>query len=111
MRDVETFEVKPSTCGIEAVFETAAHSRVATKSYLAIRVTDDGSSQEDLDRIESECVRFGLGLVLFRDPKQYDHWAHRVEPNGAEPDPFSLEEFIQTQIPAADQEKVRKWLR
>lgn len=111
VRDVETFEVKPSTCGIEAVFETAAHSRVATKSFLAIHVTDDGPTAEDLDRIEAECVRFGLGLILFSDPKAYDEWQYRVEPNRTEPDPFSLEEFIQTQIPPADQEKIRKWLR
>jgi hypothetical protein len=32
VRDAGTFEVKTSTCGIAAVFETAAHSRVATKS-------------------------------------------------------------------------------
>ena len=111
VRDVETFEVKPSSCGIEAVFETAAHSRVATKSFLAIHTTDDGPSSEDLDRIEAECVRFGLGLILFADPKAYDEWQYRVEPTRSEPDPFSLEEFIQTQIPPPDQEKIRKWLR
>ena len=111
VRDVETFEVKPSSCGIEAVFETAAHSKVATKSFLAVHVTGDGPSPEDLDRIESECVRFGLGLILFDDPKAYDSWKYRVEPTRNEPDPFSLEEFVQTQIPAQDQERIRKWLR
>lgn len=111
VRNLETFEVKTSTCGIEAVFETAAHSRVATKSYLAVHKTSEGPTPEDLDRIESECVRFGLGPILFSDAKNYDDWEYRVEPNRHEPDPFNVEEFIQTQIPSTDQERIRKWLR
>lgn len=111
VRDVETFEVKTYICGIEAVFEAAAQSRAATKSYLAIHKTQDGPSPDTLDRIESECVRFGLGLLLFTDPKNYAAWEYRVEPNRQEPDPFNVEEFIRTQIPKSDQEKIRKWLR
>lgn len=111
VRDLETFEVKTSACGIEAVFETAAHSRVSTKSYLAIHRTDEGPSDDDLDRIESECVRFGLGLILFADPKAYDGWDYRVEPTRREPDPFTLEEFVQTQVSQVEQERIRKWLR
>jgi hypothetical protein len=111
VRDLETFEVKTSTCGIDAVFETAAHSRVATKSYLVIHRTNEGPATEDLDRIESECVRFGLGLILFADPKNYETWEYRVEPRRQEPDPFDVEEFVQTQVPSTDQERIRKWLR
>jgi hypothetical protein len=111
VRDVETFEIKPSTCGIEAVFETASHSRVATKSFLAIHLTDDGPDQDLLGRIEAECVRFGIGLIVFTDPKNYDTWDYKVEPSRSEPDPFDLEEFIRIQVPTADQERIRKWLR
>lgn len=109
--DLETFEVKTSACGIEAVFETAAHSRVSTKSYLAIHRTDEGPSDDDLDRIESECVRFGLGLILFADPEAYVDWQYRVEPTRQEPDPFTLEEFVQTQVDQNKQECIRMWLR
>jgi hypothetical protein len=109
VRDVETFEVKTSSCGISAVFETASHSRVATKSYLAIHRTKDGPSDDMLDRIESECVRFGLGLILFEKPDDYATWDFRVEPNREEPDPFSLEEFIQTQLSDVEKARIRKW--
>lgn len=111
LRDLETFEVKTSACGIDAVYETAAQSRVATKSYLIIHRTNEGPAIEDLDRIESECVRFGVGLILFTDPKNYETWEYRVEPKRHEPDPFDIEEFVQTQVPSTDQERIRKWLR
>ena len=111
VRDIVTFEVKPSACGVEAVFETAAHSRVATKSYLAIHTPDDGSSTIDLDRIEAECVRFGVGLILFPDGAKYDGWQFRVEPNRQEPDPFNVDEFVSAQVPLADQAKIRQWVR
>ena len=111
VRDIVTFEVKPSACGVEAVFETAAHSRVATKSYLAIHAPNDGSSTIDLDRIESECVRFGVGLILFPDNAKYDGWQFRVEPNRQEPDPFNVDEFVSAQISSVDQAKIRQWVR
>lgn len=111
VRDIVTFEVKPSVCGVEAIFETAAHSRVATKSYLAIHVPDDDSLTIDLDRIESECVRFGVGLILFPDNVAYDGWQFRVEPNRQEPDPFNVDEFVTAQIPVNDQAKIRQWVR
>lgn len=111
VRDLETFEVKTHMCGIEAVFETAAQSRAATKSYLAVLKNEKGPSQENLDRIESECIRFGLGLIFFGNPKNYSEWEYRVEPTRQEPDPFIVEEFVRTQIPRNDQEKIRKWLR
>ena len=111
VRDVETFEVKPASCGIDAVFETAAHSRFATRSFLAIHKTPNEPDEMLLERIEDECFRFGIGMILFSDAKNYDAWEYRVDPERKEPDPSNLEEFIRLQIPTLDQERVRKWLR
>lgn len=109
VRDVETFEVKPDLSGIEAVFETAAHSRFATKSYLAIHAIPEDLDEERLGRIESECQRFGLGLILFDDPADPETWKYRVEATRNEPDPEFLERFLNEQV--EDREKFRKWLR
>lgn len=109
VRDVETFEVKQANCGIDAVFETAAHSRCATKSYLAIQKEDGRPGEDDLARIEYECQRFGLGLILFLEPDLPDEWEYSVEPTRKEPDPEYLEQFVSNQIKS--KEKLRKWLR
>ena len=107
-RDLETFELKLSNCKIDAVFETAAHSRCATRSHLAIVRDEDGPNDQDLDRIASECQRLGLGLVLIDDPETPDAWDYRVEPLRQEPDPEALESFVKTQV--SGKERLRKWL-
>lgn len=109
VRDVETFEVKPDLYGIEAVFETAAHSRFATKSYLAIHAAAENLDEDQLGRIESECQRFGLGLILFTVPEDPETWDYSVEAVRNEPDPEFLERFLNEQVEG--RETLRKWLR
>jgi hypothetical protein len=110
VRDLETFEVKPIGATIEAVFETAAHSRIGTKSYLALHTAADNPTEDDLGRIEAECQRFGVGLVTFEDPGRFDAWLYLVEPVRSEPDPELVEQFITSQISAKNQERIRKLL-
>ena len=110
VRDLETFEVKPPDFGIEAVFETASHSRFATKSYLAAARSQEDDS-ELIERVETECQRFGLGLVFFDPFRGYEGWDFVVDPRRDEPDPADLERFIQDQIPEKLQRQMRMWLR
>ncbi len=111
IRDVETFEVKPIRPKIEAVFETAAHSRCATKSYLCIEKSIDRprSDEDETTRLESECQRFGLGLILFKDTANPDDWEYLVDPVRREPDPDHLENFMRDQVGSKD--KLRQWIR
>ena len=109
-RDIETFEVKLSDCPIEAVFEAAAHSRFATKSHLAIQRSGQMPTESDLGRIESECHRFGVGLVLFTKAGDPSNWDFRVKPPRREPDPAYVEDFLRQQISANTQQKLRHWL-
>lgn len=108
--DVVTFEVKTkSNWNITSVFEAAAHSRFATKSYLAIEVAEGGSKDPDLERIEEECARFGIGLAYFR-PKQQDFEVY-LDPRRNQPDPADVDRFISEQIDKEYQEKLVRWLR
>jgi len=111
VRDVETFEVKPLGARIDSVFEAAAHSRRATKSYLAMQVTPDEPSESEMARVESECSRFGIGLITFKDPAKVDEWRYLVDPVRAEPDPELLEEFISEQVSEANKKLIRQWLK
>lgn len=111
--EVVTFEVKPDDgWKIEAVFEAAAHSRFASQSYLCIHHSKDNApSQEMEDRISEECKRFGVGLIVFEDPKNYDTYDFRVEPVRKSYDPREVERFIETQISTENKTKLSRWLR
>ena len=111
VRDVETFEVKPLGAKIDAVFEAAAHSRAATKSYLALQIDENNPTEHALARFEDECRRFGVGLITFKDPCKFERWNFLVEPVRREPDPELLEQFIRDQVNVRNQELVRKWVR
>lgn len=65
-------EVKVSgTESIVAFGQAAAYRLFAAKTYIAMPVD---ISDEDLGRLESLCLLFGVGLVLFRpDPKEPDY--------------------------------------
>jgi hypothetical protein len=108
VRDIETFEVKPLGATIDAVFEAAAHSRAATKSYLALEVAENQPTEDEIARFESECQRFGLGLLTFVEPTE---WHYLVDPVRREPDPELVDQFFRAQILPVNQERIRKQLR
>ncbi len=111
IRDIETFEVKALGATIDVVFEAASHSRFATKAYVALQTAENEPTEDELGRIESECQRFGLGLITYQDPSDYDNWEYRCDPVRKEPDPELVEQFVRDQVSAKNQEKIRKWIR
>ncbi len=110
--EVTTFEVKPAgNYGIEGVFETAAHSGFANRSFLAIHNPDDSRDEDALERIERECDRFGVGLIIFADPTDWATFDIRTEAQHKNPDPAETSNFIQTQIEPKSQTKIEKLTR
>ncbi|HEY3969565.1 MAG TPA: hypothetical protein VGM05_33740 [Planctomycetaceae bacterium] len=109
--DINTFEVKPAWAyGIDGVYETASHSAFANRSYLAIHAPKDLPDNE-LDRLERECERFGVGLILFADPKSLATFDLRVEPKFNLPDPDAADAFIETQISKQNHDELRTWTK
>jgi hypothetical protein len=111
IRDIETFELKKDL-RIEGVFETASHSRFATKSTLAILRSDE-IDEEDLARVQSECQRLELGLLLFQEhSSDPEDWKWLVEPLHKEPAPADVEKFVdKIQIPEEKRQRLRTWLK
>ncbi len=69
--DIVTGELKTSTAykdAIEGFAQAAAYRLFSHKSYLAL---PKEMSSDDIDVVESLCIQFGLGFVLFnrRDPQ------------------------------------------
>ena len=111
--DVITFEIKHhKNISIAGVFETASQSRYATKSYFCLYLPSGLSDKEEgYERIQNECERFGVGLMYFTDPKNYDTFEILVKPNRNEPDPAEINDFIVLQINDKNKNKLAEMLR
>lgn len=98
--EVITFELKPSdSIGIEGVFETAAHSLFAHKSYLVLHYPKEQYEQDELiETIRTRCEMFGVGLILFKDPNKWDTVTTVLEAKYNSPDPKEVNQFIKQQI-------------
>jgi hypothetical protein len=102
--EVISFEIKPlDSFGIEGVFETASHSAFAHRSYLMVHASGKYHDSEVLDRLDSECERFGVGFLTFKDPTKWESYYNRKEAKHRSPDPYELSEFIQAQLSAEKQ--------
>lgn len=107
--EVITYELKTSDCSVSAVYEALSHSRRAHRSYLAIYAPQNlGVAEDRMTRIELECARTGVGLLVFSDPKDLSSFDTIVEPKANWVDLSEVDEFISTQI--NDKEKIRDWL-
>lgn len=111
--DVATFEVKPQDAwDISGVFEAAAHSRAATRSYLLIH-TPKGAQPSDIDkeRMMEECERFGVGLMTFENPEDFNTYDAVVEPERRIPDPYLLNKFLTSQLSPSTQGLIARWIK
>lgn len=112
--EVITYEIKPAGgWSVAGVFEAASHSRFATQTYLLIHAPEGEESipEGDLERLKLECVRFKIGLGLFRDPPCYDTYDILVEPERRQPDPAEMNRFILQQITDSNRGHLSRWLR
>ena len=110
--EVTTFEVKPaSDYGVESVFETAAHSLFAHKSYLIIHLPGGLPDSEEFERIKKQCQVFGIGLIAFENPKDWATFEIIIESDRKQPDPADVNLFITQQISANNKTELLERLK
>lgn len=116
--DVWTFEVKTAEqLDVVGVFEAGAHSRSATRSYCLFEVpAKDSVGRGDgvdaiIRRAQDEARRFGIGLIIFTQARNYQTWETLVEAVRREPAPELLDEFIATQVSEAGRDKLLRWTK
>jgi hypothetical protein len=111
--EVISFELKPSLQdALAGVFECAAHSVYAHRSYLAVYVPEESDLEsEEFARIERECERFGLGLVVFSDATDRESYEVRVDADRRTPDPAEVDKFIASQLKEKNQKSVLHWTK
>jgi hypothetical protein len=107
-----SFEVKPANqFGIEGVFETASHSAFAHRSYLMLQIPKDYDDSDVLARLEKESERFGIGLITFEEPTDWDTFDIRVEAEHKTPDPSEVCSFITIQLTEENRQKIQRMIR
>jgi hypothetical protein len=110
--DVITFEIKPEdNFGVESVFETAAQSVFAHKSYLCIHLPQGKPDTEPFEKIQSQCENFGVGLIVFEKPEVWGTYETIVEPIRRNPDPYEVNLFITQQLNEQTKADLAKNLR
>lgn len=110
--EVITFEIKPDlSTALDGVFEAAAHSAFAHRSYLAFPDSKEYDENPLFDRINDECERFGLGLILFEDINNWDTYDFQVSAKRLNPDPQAVNNFVKGQISEKGREEIQRWFR
>jgi hypothetical protein len=110
--DVVTFEIKPDIdTAMQGVYECAAHSAFANRSYLAFPDSDTYDTNPLFDRILDECERFGLGLILFENVADWDSYDFQLSAKRQLPDPRGVNDFIKGQISEKGREEIQRWFR
>ena len=110
--DLITFEIKPADdFRIEGVFETAAHTRFSNKSYLVVHTPQEQPETEEFSRLEKECERFNVGLIVFANPEDPSTYETLQEPMRRTPDPEDVNGFVATQLGKQSQTRILEMLK
>ena len=110
--EVITFEIKPEdSYGVESVFETASQSVFAHKSFLCIHLTQGKPETEDFDRIIRQCELFGVGLIVFEKPEDWETYEVVVDPKRKDPDPNEVNLFIKQQMSESTRESLSRKIK
>jgi hypothetical protein len=98
--EITTFEIKAhDSYGIEAVLEAAAHTLFANKSYLAIHyLNEDYENDTLITNLQKRCEMFGVGLIIFKDPDNWQTVTVITEAKISNPGPSEVNQFIIQQI-------------
>jgi hypothetical protein len=75
---------------VVAFGQAVAYRLFSTKTYIAMPTT---LTEEDKSRLESLCMLFGVGLVLFDLNKDAPQFSIRVRAQRFSPDMFYVNEF------------------
>lgn len=86
-------EIKTDTQGLITAFgQACAYGAFSHKTYIAV---PESSDAEDKEKLESLCLIFGIGLILFDSANPQDpRFNIRVRPAKHEPDMFYVNKYM-----------------
>ena len=96
---------------LEAVFETASFARFSNRSFLALQKDIRTGPPAGLEaRIEEECRRLGVGLIIFEDPGDYATFQFKVAPQKTFFDPRETDRLLES-FSSENRAKLLRWIR
>jgi hypothetical protein len=90
--EIVTGEIKIAKEPVVAFGQAVAYRLFSTKTYIAM---PKSLSEEDQSRLETLCMLFGVGLVLFRLEPKSPEFTIRVRAQRFSPDMFYVNEFAE----------------
>jgi hypothetical protein len=111
--DVVTFEVKrPDSANVLAVFEALAHATAATRAYVLFPMSLAEWSrkfEEQAKRVQDECARHGVGLILIEDPLGEPKPIHLQRAVRREIDHEKCSSFLEAVLSSEGKNKISQW--
>jgi hypothetical protein len=107
-----SFEVKRTDqWTLEAVFQAAGHARFSNRAYLALQKDLRMGPPAGLEaRIEEECRRLNVGLILFEEPGDYSTFHFKLHPAPHSCSPREMDLMLED-LSAENRGKLVRWLR
>jgi hypothetical protein len=111
--DVVTFEVKrPDSANVLAVFEALAHATAATRAYVLFPMSMAEWNRENAEqakRVQDECARHGVGLILIEDPFGEPTPIHVQRALKREIDHEKCSSFLEAVLSSDGKNKISQW--
>jgi hypothetical protein len=108
--DVElyTFELKAEVSGdIRAVHEAHAQTRGSHYGYLVWHVPDPAKHLKKIEVLEEECLRLGIGLIVFNDPQDLDSWERKISSVRQPTHDKDIDDFLKTRLDGHEIETIK----
>ncbi|MGO9264922.1 MAG: hypothetical protein ACLQBA_08555 [Candidatus Binataceae bacterium] len=90
--EIVSAEIKIDSQPVVAFGQAVAYRLFSAKTYVAMPIT---LTEEDKSRLESLCMLFGIGLVLFDVDRNNPRFSIRVRAQRFSPDMFYVNEFAE----------------
>jgi len=111
--DVVTFEVKrPDAANVLAVFEALSHATAATRAYVVFPLSRKRwrkINEEQAQRVEDECSRHGVGLIMVKEPANDPKVDYVIPAAKREIDHQKCSDFLRAVLSDAGKDKISTW--
>jgi hypothetical protein len=96
---LHSFELKTESGGtVQAVHEALAQTRFTHFGHLIWHLPPGSKAEVKLPEIEKQCETHGIGLILIRDPSDFEKWEIRIDPQRKETSAATIDAFLLSRL-------------
>ena len=90
--------------------QALAQARKTHFGYLVWHLPENSAEAAKLANLAEQCRRYGIGLILIRDPNLVETWSIEVDPERQPTSLVDIDEFLAARLSQADCEEIRQRL-